>query len=193
MKIAGCILAGGRSSRFGSDKALIMLQGRTLLAHAIARLRPQVDLIAINTNSAAPEYKEFGLPLVPDQTNSFDGPLAGVIAGLEWARKSGASHLASAAVDTPLFPDDLIAIFLQKAGTKIIAAESGTGLHPTFALWPVSASDALASWLSSGQSRKMTDFLTSQAYETAMFPISGTLDPFFNINTPEDLAMLAAS
>ena len=190
MKVVGCILAGGRSSRFGSDKALVMWRGKTLLAHAIGRLRPQVDELIINTNSQAPEYLECGYPLVPDRTPSFEGPLAGVLAGLEWARTNGASHLVTVAVDTPLFPQDLAAVFLKQAGRKIIAAQSATGLHPTFALWPVSIEPALASWLSTGQSRKMTDFLKSQPFETAQFPAADKLDPFFNINTPEDLAAL---
>jgi molybdenum cofactor guanylyltransferase len=193
MKIIGCILAGGRSSRFGADKALVMWRGKTLLRHGIERLRPQVNQVIVNTRSGAMEFQDCGYPVVPDQTLGFEGPLAGVLAGLEWARKNGASHLATVAVDTPCFPKNLVAALLQKAGTKIIAAESATGLHPTFALWPVSAETALASWLSSGQSRKMTDFLTSQTFETAMFPNSGPLDPFFNVNTPEDLAVLSAS
>jgi molybdenum cofactor guanylyltransferase len=193
MKIAGCILAGGLSSRFGSDKALVIWKGRTLLACAIARLRPQVDLLVINSNNDAQPYIEYGHALVRDQTIGYQGPLAGVLAGLQWADRNGAELLVTAAVDTPLFPENLVAAFLKHGGDKIIAAESFTGLHPTFALWRVSAKPALASWLSSGQSRKMTDFLKSQAFETAMFPSSGSIDPFFNVNTPEDLAMLSAS
>jgi molybdenum cofactor guanylyltransferase len=192
MKVTGCILAGGRSSRFGSDKALVMWRGQTLLAHAVGRLRPQVAEIIINTNGGAPEYRELGIPLVPDDTNSFEGPLAGVLAGMRWANATGAEQLVTAAVDTPLFPEDLVAAFMKKAGKKIIAAQSAAGLHATFALWPLSAERALASWLSSGQSRKMTDFLKSQSFETAMFANAGEVDPFFNVNTPEDLAALPA-
>lgn len=191
MKAAGCILAGGLSSRFGSDKALVVWKGKTLLAHAIERLRPQVDQIVINTNSRAPDYRGFGLPLCRDQTAAFEGPLAGVLAGLEWAGKNGGDYLVTAAVDTPLFPADLVAGFQRKAGKKIIAAQSAAGLHPTFALWPVAAAPALASWLSSGQSRKMTDFFKSQSFETAMFETTGPLDPFFNVNTPHDLMALS--
>ena len=190
MKVAGCILAGGRSSRFGSDKALVMWRGRTLLDNAIERLRPQVHAIVINTNSKAPEYKALGVAVAPDQSDSFEGPMAGVLAGLEWAGRNGASHLATVAVDTPFFPADLVAVFLERAGKTIIAAESAAGLHPTFALWPISAGPVLDSWLASGQSRKMTDFLKSQGFETAMFANDGGLDPFFNINTPDDLAAL---
>jgi molybdenum cofactor guanylyltransferase len=193
MKIIGWILAGGRSSRFGSDKALVMWQGKTLLSRAIERLRPQVDEVVINTNSDAPEYWAHGLAVVPDHTNGFEGPLAGVLAGLEWAGEHGASHLATAAVDTPQFPEDFVAFFLKRAGTKVISAQSATGLHPTFALWPVAAGPALASWLATGQSRRMTDFLRSQSFETALFANEGPLDPFFNINTPEDLAALSCS
>ena len=191
MKIIGCILAGGRSSRFGSDKALVTWEGKTLLSHAAERLRPQVDELIINSNSKAPEYREHGYPLVPDGTVSFEGPLAGVLAGLAWAGKNGASHLATVAVDTPLFPENLVAVFREQAGKRTIAAQSATGLHPTFALWPVACEPALASWLASGQSRKMTDFLKSQLFEAAMFASSSPLDPFFNINTPDDLAALA--
>jgi molybdopterin-guanine dinucleotide biosynthesis protein A len=101
--------------------------------------------------------------------------------------------LATVAVDTPLFPENLVAVLRRKAGERIVAAESATGLHPTFALWPVSAEPELASWLASGQSRRMTDFLKSQSFETAMFSGDAALDPFFNINTPEDLAALSGS
>lgn len=191
MKVAGCILAGGRSSRFGTDKALVLWRGEPLLAHVIERLGPQVDAIVINTNSKALEYRATGLAVAPDKSEGFEGPLAGVLAGLEWSGNIGAGHLVTVAVDTPLFPADLVAVFLENAGKKIIAAQSATGLHPTFALWPVSAGPALASWLASGQSRKMTDFLKSQSFETAMFASAGPLDPFFNINTPDDLAALS--
>jgi molybdenum cofactor guanylyltransferase len=193
MKIIGCILAGGRSSRFGSDKALVMWQGRTLLAHAVERLRPQVDELIINTNSGAKEYHKLACPLVRDRSAAFEGPLAGVLAGLQWAKANGVAHLVTVAVDTPLFPKNLVAAFMKKAGKKIIAAQSASGLHPTFALWPVSAEPALASWLSSGQSRKMTDFLKCQSFDTAMFAENGPHDPFFNINRPEDLAALSSS
>lgn len=193
MKTAGCILAGGRSSRFGSDKALVMWKGETLLAHAIARLRPQVQELAINGNEATLEYTRHGIPIITDETASFDGPLAGVLAGIRWARICGADFVVTAAVDTPLFPADLVAVLANEARKTIIAAESATGLHPTFALWSVSIEPALASWLASGQSRSMTEFLKSQPFHTAFFKSDGPLDPFFNINTPQDLEALNQS
>ena len=114
MRINGCILAGGRSSRFGSDKALVVWRGKTLLAHAIARLRPQVQDIAVNTNSARAEYRHCGAPIVRDETDAFEGPLAGVLSGLRWASSAGADCLVTAAVDTPLFPGNLVAAFVER-------------------------------------------------------------------------------
>jgi molybdenum cofactor guanylyltransferase len=191
MKIAGCILAGGRSSRFGSDKALVTLGGKTLLEHAIERLRPQVSRMVINSNSNADEYRIAGLPIVGDFTQDFDGPLAGVYACLHWAGLNGVEALVTIAVDTPLFPLDLVARLLSANETGIVVAESPAGLHPTFALWPVSLEPALQIWLSSGQSRRMTDFFARQTFKKVSFEANGGLDPFFNINTPQDLRIVS--
>jgi molybdenum cofactor guanylyltransferase len=186
MRIVGCILAGGRSTRFGSDKALAVVSGKTLLEHCIERLRPQVTELAVNTNSNDPAFAETGLSLLKDATPDFRGPLAGVLAALEWASIMGTDAVITAAVDTPLFPANLVARLSSAGGDKIAIAESQTGLHPTFGLWPISTKFALSTWLDSSQSLKVTDFLDAQTFQKIWFGATGTLDPFHNINTPND-------
>ena len=180
-------MAGGRSSRFGSDKALVALNGKTLLEHAIERLAPQVDEIVINTNSADPLYAKTGHALAPDLTRDFNGPLAGILAGLTWAKERQADFLVTVAVDTPFFPQNLVSTMMAKPIYGIVVAESATVLHPTFALWPVSEQPILENWLANGQSLRVTDFLKARAFATMSFQATGTRDPFFNINRMEDL------
>jgi molybdenum cofactor guanylyltransferase len=191
MKIAGCILAGGRSSRFGSDKALAIMGGKRLLDHAIKRLSPQVADIAINTNSTDAAFAQTGLPLIVDATPDFRGPLAGISAALTWARSVKADALVTVAVDTPLFPVDLAAR-LSGGVTKIAVAESASGLHPTCGLWPVVAETALSDWLAAGKSLRVTDFLDVQSFEKIWFDAETGLDPFFNVNFEGDAAMAEA-
>jgi molybdopterin-guanine dinucleotide biosynthesis protein A len=179
MRIAGVILAGGRGRRMGgADKALIPLQGRPLVAHAIARLASQVGALAISANGDPGRLAAFGLPVLPDDDPK--GPLSGVLAGLVWA--DGHDAIATVAVDTPFFPADLVAR-LAAAGAPAMAASRGD-LHPTFALWPRSAAPALQAFLSSGASPRVTDFARSLGAATVAFDDGD----FTNINTPADLA-----
>jgi molybdenum cofactor guanylyltransferase len=191
MKIAGCILAGGRSTRFGSDKALAILGGKTLLDHAIARLTPQIAELAINTNSTDAAFAQTGLPLISDATPDFRGPLAGILAALTWARSVKADAVVTVAVDTPLFPVDLAARLTGSAKT-IAVAESASGLHPTCALWPVDIEPALSDGLATGKSLRVTDFLSAQSFEKIWFDAEDSLDPFFNVNFEGDAAIVEA-
>jgi molybdenum cofactor guanylyltransferase len=192
MKIAGVILAGGRSSRFGSDKALAVVGGKSLLEHSIARLKPQVSGLAVNTNSHDPAFAEKGLPLIRDATLDFRGPLAGILAALEWAESAGSDAVVTVAVDTPLFPLDLVERLREADGEKIAIAESGSGLHPTFGLWPVGTKAALSTWLETRQSLRVTDFLAAQGFCKVRFETKGSLDPFYNINSPDDTGIVKA-
>lgn len=184
MMTVGVILAGGRSSRMGADKTLIEIRGVPLLDRAVARLSPQVDALAINSNVSIADQL---LPVLPDATGAFDGPLAGVLSGLKWARSLGAAQLATVAVDTPFFPLDLVRHLGKNQTSAIALARSDGRNHPVFALWPIATLDPLEAFLEMGETRRVMTFLESYGYESVDFPHE-PFDPFFNINTPQDLA-----
>ena len=193
--IAGVILAGGRATRMGGgDKGLLSVAGCSILARVIARLRPQVDALALNANGDPARFAGFGLPVLPDGVPGHPGPLAGVLAGMDWAAGQGASALLTAAADTPFFPPDLAAR-LAAAGAFAMAATPGGSAperHPTFALWPTALRDELRASLGAGL-RKVVAFSDPRGCTSVVFPDP---DAFFNVNTPEDLAraeMLARS
>ncbi len=190
--IAGLILAGGRASRMGGeDKALLPLGGVPLVARVIERLRPQVAILALNANGDPARFAAFGLPVIPDGLPDHPGPLAGLLAGLEWAAAEGAESLVTVAVDTPFFPGDLVARLAAAAaaaGAPAAVAASrepaGETVHGTFALWPVDRRADLAAALAAGK-RRVRDWSAACGAATAVFSAAG--EPFFNINTPEDL------
>ncbi len=180
----------------GGDKALKMLGGRPMLAHVIERLKPQVHGLIINANGDPARFAAFGLPVVPDLSADFAGPLAGLLAGMEWTRMHApsAEQIVTAACDTPFFPTDLVAKLeaAAEAGGGAIALASSSGRsHFVFALWPVALADDLAAYLDAGH-RKVQDWIERHSYVTVPFEpllIGGVeVDPFFNINTPDDLA-----
>ncbi|NOX74220.1 MAG: molybdenum cofactor guanylyltransferase MobA [Alphaproteobacteria bacterium] len=176
----------------GGDKALLMLGGRTLLARVVARLAPQVAGLALNANGDPTRFEAFGLPVISDSISGFAGPLAGVLAGLDWAAEQGADHIVTAAADTPFFPHDLVEK-LQAAGGPIALAATphpkrGLLRQPTFGLWPVDLREDLRAALADG-TRKVVDWTDRHNATMAAFS-AAPFDPFFNVNTPED--MLAA-
>jgi molybdopterin-guanine dinucleotide biosynthesis protein A len=190
--IAGIVLAGGRSRRMGGpDKAFVLFHGKHLLAHAVGRLRPQVAALAVNSNREAARFDSVGVPVVADPVPGHLGPLAGILAGMRWAESAGMAHVASVAVDAPLFPSDLVARLAEAGGDATIAiARSGARLHPVFGLFPVGVADDLAAFIGRGESLRVTDWLSRHAVVPVDFAGDpGQLDPFFNINTPADLAM----
>ena len=137
----GVILAGGLASRMGGgDKGLLPLGDSTILGHVVDRLSPQVSRLALNANGDPARFAALGLPVLPDSVEGYAGPLAGVLAGLDWAAGEGASHLVTAAADTPFFPGDLVPRLIAAAedqGKPIALARTANGRHPTFCLWPV--------------------------------------------------------
>ncbi|SHF30068.1 molybdenum cofactor guanylyltransferase [Litoreibacter ascidiaceicola] len=190
---AGVILAGGQSRRMGGgDKGLLTLGGETLLARVIARLEPQVAEVALNTNGDVARFEPFGFPVIADSVAEFPGPLAGVLAGMDWAAARGHSHIVTAAADTPFFPCDLVPRLMLAAESAPIALaatpdpERGMARHPTFGLWPVDLRDDLRAALGDGV-RKVVAW--TDKHGTAMAEFAATpFDPFFNVNTPEDMA-----
>jgi len=192
--IAGVILAGGRATRMGGgDKGLRVVGGQRLIDHVIARLAPQVGALAINANGDPARLAEFGLPVLPDSLPDHPGPLAGVLAGLDWAAGQGAQAIVTAAADTPFFPRDLAARLQAHAGPSglcLAASPDERGKmqrHPTFGLWPVALRDDLRVALTGGL-RKIVLWTDSHGAGQAAFD-SAPFDPFFNVNTPEDIAM----
>jgi|GEM_PF-51896 len=188
----GVILAGGRATRMGGgDKGLRTVAGRRLLDHVIARLRPQVAGLAINANGDPARLSEFALPVLADSIADHAGPLAGVLAGLDWAASHGAAAIVTAAADTPFFPVDLVARLQAAAGPTGLALAASSDedgrwqRHPTFGLWPVDLREDLRAALRGGL-RKIVHWTEQHAAGRAEFP-AGRVDPFFNVNTPEDI------
>lgn len=189
----GIILAGGQATRMGGgDKGLLSLGGTTLLARVMQRLGPQVAAVALNANGDPVRFKSFGLPVLKDSVDGFAGPLAGVLAGLDWAAEQGADTIVTVAADTPFFPCDLVPqLLLASEGmahplalAATPDAKRGTARHPTFGLWPVALRDDLRAALESGV-RKVVQWTDGHGGREALFPQE---DAFFNVNTPDDLA-----
>lgn len=197
----GIILAGGKSSRMGGgDKCLLPLAGRPILAHVIERLKPQVAELIISANGDPARFSAFGLPVVVDRLGFYAGPLAGILAGLEWARtnRPESRFAITAASDTPFLPADLVDRLCSASGEgapNLAVARSAGGMHPVFGLWPVTLAPDLEASLKSGK-RKVSDWVRQhQAREVMFTPLeigSGTIDPFFNINRADDLAAAEA-
>ena len=198
----GVILAGGQATRMGGgDKGLLRLGDATILDHVIARLAPQAGKLALNANGDAGRFAGLGLPVLPDPVQGYPGPLAGVLAGLDWAEGEGAETIVTVAADTPFFPRDLVAR-LQAAAKgmnhPLVLATTPRGeeetrsmsrggqvRHPTFGLWPVARRDDLRAALSDGL-RKVVLWTDRHGGREALFEDA---DAFFNVNTPEDLAL----
>ncbi len=189
----GVILAGGKATRMGGgDKGLKRVAGERLIDRVIARLGPQCGPLALNANGDPARFAEFGLPVLPDSLPDHPGPLAGVLAGLDWAAGLGAASIVTVAADTPFFPADLVARLQAAAGPSglaLAASRDDTGKlwqHPTFGLWPVALRNDLRAALEGGL-RKIVLWTDRHEAGIAEFP-SDPFDPFFNINTPEDIA-----
>lgn len=183
----GVILAGGRGTRMGTvDKALVKLGGITLLGRVQDRLEPQVAGLALSANGDPQRYAGFGLPVLADAMPDYPGPLAGILAGLDWAAQRDAEAVVSAAADTPFLPQDLVPRLLMAGDGGLTLARTDERIHPTFGLWPVALREDLRAALAEGV-RAVMQFAEDVGHAEASFP-ADPFDPFFNINTPEDLA-----
>ncbi|MFA6157172.1 molybdenum cofactor guanylyltransferase MobA [Mesorhizobium sp.] len=195
--VAGIILAGGRSRRMGGgDKSLLALGGARLLDHVIKRFVPQVGPLALSANGDPIRFAGISLPVLPDTVTGFAGPLAGILAGLDWATDhTRCPAVVTVAGDTPFLPENLVErLVAATAGApgSMAVASSGGRRHPTFALWPTDCRDELRRFLVDEDNRRVSAFIDRRDCIEVDFPIedlSGQrLDPFFNINLPDDLA-----
>lgn len=203
--VTGVVIAGGRSARMGHrEKAFLDLAGQPMIKRVIDRMRLQVGRMVINTNGDAARFAPFDLPVATDALEGHAGPLAGLQAGLLWAQREtpDARFVASVAADTPFVPNDLVARLLaaiEDAGTSCAIAASGGAWTPIIGVWSVALAEELAAALRQGV-RAVHRFAMAQGSAVVDFPLveigGEPVDPFFNVNTPEDLekarALLAA-
>ena len=170
----------------GGDKCLLDLgNGHLLLDEITTRLTPQVDCLALNANGDPARFGRYGLPVLPDSLDDA-GPLAGVLAAMRWARGQDCNAVVTVAGDTPFFPVDLVAHLLAGRERHRIAIAATDRVHPVFALWDTALIDVLAKALAQGL-RRVVKFSALHGAVTVHFSHTGTLDPFFNINTKDDL------
>jgi molybdopterin-guanine dinucleotide biosynthesis protein A len=188
---AGVIVAGGRSQRMGGgDKFMRPLRGEPILGHVIARSRRQVRALVLNANGDPARLAAFGLPVVSDSVPGYVGPLAGILAGLDWAARQGSGWLASFTADAPFVPLNLVSRLSEAAtgaGADIACAASGGRRHPAIALWRVGLRDPLRAAITSEQLYRVDTWAARYRRVEVDFPVD-PIDPFLNINEVADLA-----
>jgi molybdopterin-guanine dinucleotide biosynthesis protein A len=193
----GLVLAGGLARRMGGgDKALIRVGGKTILQRALARLTPQVNGIVLNANGDPVRFAPFGLPVVADSVPDFAGPLAGILAGLDWvaAKRPEITWVASVPGDCPFLPRDLVARLHEARlaqGKALACAHSGDWRHPVVGLWPVALREDLRRAIVDEGLRKIEVWTARHGVALADWPTE-PVDPFFNVNTPEDVEKATA-
>jgi molybdopterin-guanine dinucleotide biosynthesis protein A len=191
--IPGVLLAGGLARRMGGgDKPMRRIAGRTILDRVIARLKPQCDGLLLNANGDPTRFAGFGLPVIADTVENFPGPLAGILAGLDWValNRPETSWMLSAAADCPFLPRDLVARLHHsraQQGAQLAVAASGGQSHPVIGLWSVGLRDELRHALLVEDIRKIDRWTARYALATVSWPAE-PLDPFFNANTVDDIA-----
>ncbi len=194
--VLGLVLAGGQARRMGGgDKALLELGGETILARTLRTLAPQCARLIINANGDPGRYAFTGLPVVPDSVAGFAGPLAGILAGLDWAAAHAPdlAFVASVPGDCPFLPADLVARLWDAkvaAGQPLACARSGEWRHPVVGLWPTALRHDLRRALIDEELRKIEVWTARHGVAIADWS-DAPVDPFFNINTPQDLERAA--
>jgi len=189
----GLVLAGGLARRMGGgDKALIRIGSETILGRTLARLAPQVSGIVLNANGDPVRFAPFGLPVTADSVPDFAGPLAGILAGLDWAaaNRPGIEWVVSVPGDCPFLPRDLVARLhaaREQAGQPLACARSGDWRHPVVGLWPVALRGDLRRALVDEHLHKIEIWTARHGIAIADWPPT-PVDPFFNVNTPADAA-----
>lgn len=182
------ILAGGLARRMGGgDKCRQVVGGQTIIARTIATLAAQATPLALSANGDPARFADLGLPILADPVPGYPGPLAGILAGLNWAAEHGLTWLVSVPGDCPFLPNDLVArLHLARNDATYAVAASGGWTHPVVGLWPTACRPNLQTALLSGE-RKIDAFTAHR--ETAQVEwLTKPLDPFFNVNTIDDLA-----
>jgi molybdopterin-guanine dinucleotide biosynthesis protein A len=185
VKIYGLILAGGRSSRFGSDKAFANLAGVPLIGHIAQSLRASVNALAVSGGREAAAF--IGAPVLPDPPGAPRGPLAGIAAGLAWVEAESADWLATTTCDTPLIPGDMVGRLIEAAHARdaeLAIVRTSDGLHPLCAVWRPRLRAVLSEILSTGIHPSVRQFATDRNAVEVTFPHR---EQFFNINTAADL------
>jgi molybdopterin-guanine dinucleotide biosynthesis protein A len=191
--IPGVLLAGGLARRMGGgDKPMRTIAGRTILDRVIARLAPQCDRLILNANGDPARFAAFGLPVVPDGIADFPGPLAGILAALDWAaaNRPDVEFMLSAAADCPFLPRDLVSRLvaaLRKETAELAVAASDGRSHPVIGLWSVALREQLRQALVVEDIRKIDRWTARYRLATVTWPTT-PLDPFFNANTMDDIA-----
>jgi molybdenum cofactor guanylyltransferase len=192
-KPLGVVLAGGLARRMGGgDKARLRIGGRTILERVLARLKPQCTVLILNANGDPARFADTGLAVIPDSVPDFAGPLAGILAGLDWAatEATDVADIVTVPGDCPFLPEDLVAR-LSAARTReaapLACARSGEWRHPVVGLWPVALRSDLRHALVAEGMRKIEAWTARHGVAVADWP-AAPVDPFFNINTPEDAA-----
>ena len=193
IKIPGVLLAGGLARRMGGgDKPMRTIAGRSILDRVIARLKPQCDGLILNANGDPARFAAFGLPVIADGVADFPGPLAGILAALDWAaaNRPDVEFVLSAAADCPFLPRDLMSRLhgaLEAEGAELAVAASGGQSHPVIGLWSVRLREQLRHALVVEDFRKIDRWTARFKLATVTWPIT-PLDPFFNANTMDDIA-----
>jgi molybdenum cofactor guanylyltransferase len=191
--ILGLVLAGGLARRMGGgDKTRIRIGGKTILERVLARLKPQCAAVILNANGDPARFADTGLPVVPDTVPDFAGPLAGILAGLDWAAAHvpAIADVASVPGDCPFLPADLVARLSaarQAAGVPLACARSGDWRHPVVGLWPVALREDLRKALVEENMHKIESWTARHGIAIGDWPAT-PVDPFFNVNTPADAA-----
>lgn len=191
--ILGVVLAGGLARRMGGgDKGLQLLGGKPILSRILERLAPQVDGIVLNANGDPARFAAWNLPVAGDAVEGFVGPLAGVLAGLDWARRhrTDITDIVTVPADGPFVPRDLVPRMMQAraaAGADLACAESAGQACPVVGLWPVRLYDDLRRAVVEEDIRKVDRWTARHRLVQVDFP-AAPVDPFFNANAPEDLA-----
>ena len=189
----GVLLAGGLARRMGGgDKPMRQIAGRTILDRVIARLAPQCDGLILNANGDPARFASFGLPVIADTVKNFPGPLAGVLAALDWAatNRPGVEFMLSAAADCPFLPRDLVARLHRtraEQNAQLAVAASAGQSHPVIGLWSVALREELRHALVVEDMRKIDRWTARYRLATVTWPAE-PLDPFFNANTMDDIA-----
>lgn len=189
----GVLLAGGLARRMGGgDKPMRQIGGRAILERVITRLTPQCDGLILNANGDPARFNAFGLPVISDTIKDFPGPLAGILAALDWiaANRPDVVWILSAAADCPFLPRDLVARLHQariEQDAQLAVAASNGQSHPVIGLWSVALRDELRHALVAEDIRKVGRWVARYKLATVTWPVE-PLDPFFNANTMDDIA-----